>query len=86
MDSLWRLVMRMQHVKLSGMKIQLFEFASVRPQALIRFDDMDSHWAKEIVEELATLEIIQGYEDGTFRPNEPISRMHVAVLFARASS
>jgi len=47
---------------------------------------MDSHWAKEIVEELATLEIIQGYEDGTFRPNEPISRMHVAVLFARASS
>jgi len=47
---------------------------------------MDSHWAKEIVEELATLEIIQGYEDGTFRPNELISRMHVAVLFARASS
>ncbi|WP_342534109.1 S-layer homology domain-containing protein [Lysinibacillus sp. FSL K6-0057] len=54
------------------------------PKEMVRFYDMDSHWAKEIVEELAILKIIQGYEDGTFRPNEPISRMHVAVLFARA--
>lgn len=50
-------------------------FASVRIRhtaALVRFDDMDSHWAKEIVEELATLEIIQGYEHGTFRPNDQL--------------
>ena len=63
--------------------LPVYESDTPLPQALVRFDDMDSHWAKEIVEELATLEIIQGYEHGTFRPNEPISRMHIAVLFAR---
>ena len=50
----------------------------------VTFDDINQHWAKEMIEELATLGIIQGYEDGTFRPNTPISRMHVAALLTRA--
>ncbi|WP_230199366.1 S-layer homology domain-containing protein [Bacillus ndiopicus] len=52
----------------------------------VTFGDVETHWAKEMIEELAAQGIIQGYEDGTFRPNESVSRMHVAVLLTRAFS
>ncbi len=54
------------------------------PKPVVTYSDMDHHWANEMVEELVKLGIIQGYEDGTFRPNVPISRMHVAALLTRA--
>lgn len=46
--------------------------------------DVEQHWAKDMVAELTARGIIKGYSDGTFRPNEPISRMHVAALLTRA--
>ncbi|WP_083448652.1 InlB B-repeat-containing protein [Lysinibacillus macroides] len=56
------------------------------PKLTVTFSDIERHWAKEMIEELATEGIIQGFEDGTFRPNESISRMHVAALLTRAFS
>ena len=54
--------------------------------SVVTFDDIRQHWAKDMIEELATQGIIQGYGDGTFRPDESISRMHVAALLAKAFS
>ncbi|GLC89633.1 InlB B-repeat-containing protein [Lysinibacillus piscis] len=51
---------------------------------VVIFDDIEDNWARGMIEELATQGIIKGYVDGTFRPNESISRQHVAVLFTRA--
>ncbi|MFJ7647573.1 InlB B-repeat-containing protein [Lysinibacillus sp. NPDC097279] len=56
------------------------------PKPIVTFGDLDGHWAKEMVEELSAQGIIQGFDDGTFRPNTPISRMHVAALLTRAFS
>ncbi|BDH60586.1 hypothetical protein MTP04_07160 [Lysinibacillus sp. PLM2] len=48
------------------------------------FSDIQSdHWAKEMIQALVEKNIIKGYSDGTFRPNEPITRQHVAVILAR---
>ncbi|WP_238600697.1 S-layer homology domain-containing protein, partial [Metasolibacillus meyeri] len=55
-------------------------------EPIVTFKDVEKHWAKEMIEELAAQGIIQGYEDGSFHPNAPISRMHVAVLLTRAFS
>ncbi|AVK83258.1 hypothetical protein C3943_06610 [Lysinibacillus sp. B2A1] len=52
--------------------------------SVVTFQDIENHWAQEMIEALATQGIIKGYEDGTFRPNESISRQHVASLFTRA--
>ena len=52
--------------------------------SVVTFQDIENHWAREIIEALATQGIIKGYEDGTFRPNEQISRQHVMALFTRA--
>lgn len=38
------------------------------------FPDISGHWAKDYINCAAELGIIQGYEDGTFRPNQPITR------------
>ena len=40
--------------------------------------------ARKIALALRDLGIITGYEDGTFRPDQPITRMEVASLIYRA--
>lgn len=48
------------------------------------FPDIQSHWAKESIQAIACRGIVIGYLDGTFRPNDPIKREHVALMFNRA--
>lgn len=38
------------------------------------FTDVGSHWAREDIARLAAQGCVTGYGDGTFRPNEPMSR------------
>lgn len=38
------------------------------------FSDTSNHWAKEYIDWASNAGYIQGYEDGTFRPEEPITR------------
>lgn len=48
------------------------------------FKDIQGHWAEDIVLGLATQRIISGYQDGTFRPDNEITRAEVLVLFMKA--
>ena len=51
------------------------------------FKDVNStDWFAQSVEYLAKLGVITGYEDGTFRPNNNISRAEFAVIIARFSN
>ncbi|MBD3109625.1 S-layer homology domain-containing protein [Bacillus sp. AGMB 02131] len=47
-------------------------------------DVSKSSVASGYIQEAADYGIIQGYPDGTFRPNEPVSRGQMAILIARA--
>ncbi|MCC3472419.1 MAG: S-layer homology domain-containing protein [Microcoleus sp. PH2017_15_JOR_U_A] len=50
-----------------------------------KFKDVKDHWAQACIEELAEKKIISGYyEDGTFRPNRPVSRAEFAAMLRRA--
>ncbi|MFJ5767283.1 S-layer homology domain-containing protein, partial [Lysinibacillus sp. NPDC093210] len=55
-----------------------------KPTTYNYFSDVSTHWSKEMIEEIAALGIINGYPDGTFRPNEPILRKHIAIMINRA--
>ncbi|MEX1029598.1 MAG: N-acetylmuramoyl-L-alanine amidase [Paenibacillaceae bacterium] len=44
-------------------------------------DLTDKHWAYPIINMGVKLGIISGFEDGTIRPNDPISRAEMVVLF-----
>ncbi|MGB9803084.1 Ig-like domain-containing protein [Desulfofundulus sp.] len=53
-------------------------------QAGPRFKDMAGHWAEATVVKLAGMGVIGGYEDGTFRPNNKITRAEIASILVRA--
>ena len=47
------------------------------------FTDIDGHWAEAEIERAATLGWIQGYNDGTFRPNNNITRAQAMTMINR---
>jgi hypothetical protein len=61
------------------------EVKKLKVLRLITFKDVPSnYWAKEVIEDIATLGIVTGYPDGTFRPEGPITRAEVTTLLVRA--
>ncbi|PSL48415.1 S-layer family protein [Salsuginibacillus halophilus] len=57
---------------------------SVSSTAQAAFDDVSStHWAKSSIEQMVEKEIINGYPDGTYRPDASIQRQHVAAILNR---
>ncbi|WP_148092069.1 S-layer homology domain-containing protein, partial [Paenibacillus sp. 598K] len=47
------------------------------------FLDLAGHWAQREVMAAASLGIIQGYPDGTFRPGRQVSRAELATILHR---
>lgn len=45
-----------------------------------KFSDIKGHWAESVINEVAKKGIINGFTDGTFRPDEPLTRGQAAVL------
>jgi hypothetical protein len=48
------------------------------------FTDIAGHWAKESIDKAAELGFVNGYEDGTFRPQGQVTRAEFAAMLARA--
>lgn len=44
--------------------------------------DIEGSWAKEDIEKLAAAGVIRGYPDGTFRPNQTITREEMVVMIS----
>lgn len=52
--------------------------------APVPFPDAIGHWAEWMIAEAAKRGWIQGYEDGSFQPDRPVTRSEMAVMLARA--
>lgn len=48
------------------------------------FRDMPGHWAQETVAWAVAEQIVNGYEDGTFRPNQPVAEPEFLAMLLRA--
>ena len=44
------------------------------------FSDIENHWSKKCILELAQKNLVSGYPDRTFHPNAPLTRAEFAVL------
>lgn len=55
-----------------------------QPVCSTKFDDISNHWAEYAITDIASRCIIIGFPDGEFKPNAPLIRSHVAVMFTRA--
>ncbi|MDP4182070.1 MAG: S-layer homology domain-containing protein [Bacillota bacterium] len=49
----------------------------------VHFKDLLSHWSMKYVEEVYRLNIVSGYQDGNFNPNNNITRAEVLVMLNR---
>ncbi len=56
----------------------------VEQNITIEFSDMQWHWAKDAVARAVSLGIVKGNADGTFRPDETLTRAEWTVMVARA--
>ncbi|RSL35388.1 hypothetical protein D7Z54_02150 [Salibacterium salarium] len=60
------------------------EHVAERVPAQAGFSDTDEgYWAEDSVEKMQTKDIFQGYDDGTFRPSNPVTRMQTIVTAVR---
>lgn len=57
---------------------------TVSPGTGAVFRDVAGHWAERAIEELAARGVLKGYPDGTFRPDDPITRSEFTVLVTAA--
>ncbi|GAW91176.1 S-layer homology domain-containing protein [Calderihabitans maritimus] len=49
----------------------------------VTFKDMENHWAAQTVAHLASMGVINGYPDGTFKPEDNITRAEAAAILMR---
>ncbi|WP_066425774.1 family 10 glycosylhydrolase [Anabaena sp. 4-3] len=48
----------------------------------VRFSDVQNHWARPFIEALAARRILNGYPNGTFRPDKSLTRAEFAAIIA----
>ncbi len=48
------------------------------------FKDIENHWAKDDIQAAADAGIAKGYDDGTFKPDKPVTRAEVTAMIMRA--
>lgn len=44
------------------------------------FSDLDGHWSQDAVNEAASRGVVRGYADGTFRPDNPVTRAEFVAM------
>jgi S-layer homology domain len=59
--------------------------AAAPASAQVSFSDVSStYWAANFIQELASRDIIKGFPDGSFRPNDPVTRAQFAAMVRKA--
>ncbi|GBF76371.1 hypothetical protein PA598K_04837 [Paenibacillus sp. 598K] len=74
-------------------KVTRAEFATMLAHAFAlpasgaaSFSDTQGHWAAEAIAALQATGAINGYPDGAFRPNQPVTRAEIVAMLARFTS
>ncbi len=71
---------------ISGVLVSLLMIFSTQNETLAnepKLSDVENHWAQKEIEELVQRNIIGGYNDKSFRPNNKITRAEVATVLTR---
>ncbi|NSW90073.1 MAG: S-layer homology domain-containing protein [Firmicutes bacterium] len=64
--------------------LQLEEYKEKGNEGKIVFNDISGHWAKKEIEIAIQHRIVMGKGDGTFSPDEPVTREEMSVMLDRA--
>jgi hypothetical protein len=67
----------------ANVPVRTVDAPPVVPVVPVVFNDIDNHWGKEYITKLNELGYINGYGDGTFRPDANITRAEFVTIIAR---
>lgn len=72
-------------VEFAAMLLRTVGFPSGREAGKLSFTDLDTipAWAHDTVRDAVEFGLLEGYPDGTLRPNQTVSRSEMAVMIAR---
>lgn len=56
---------------------------AVQSNSNTSFNDIAGHWAEDAIQKLVASGLITGYEDGSFRPNDPVTYAEYVMIVAR---
>jgi len=56
----------------------------LQTQIVLSFSDTTSHWAEEPIDRLVKIGVLNGYPDGTFKPENNVTNAELAAIIARA--
>lgn len=77
-------MMRKRLKKLFGLMISILIILSIIPIESYAVSDISNHWAKNVIESWVERGLAKGYPDGTFKPNNLISRAEFISLVNNA--
>lgn len=61
------------------------QVSNIKPQVLRSFSDVpENYWAYRPIGEVASINVLAGFKDGTFRPNRPLTRADLSVMLVKA--
>ena len=69
--------------RLTALLMVLCLIVSVVPTMAAAAKDVRGHWAESYIETLRELGIMEGYPDGTFRPDNVVTRAEVVAIMSR---
>lgn len=70
-------------MKMKKVKIASIGLALLMTTTSVLAADYEQHWAKDAIEKWNHYGIVKGYENGDFRPSNPITRAELAVILDR---
>lgn len=66
-------------VDLDEMDLEFWREVTGELENKMNFTDVpDDHWARNVIQIVSEIGIMTGYEDGTFRPDQPVTRAELA--------
>lgn len=64
--------------------VPLSEAATATPKDAVNFSDVpDNYWAKPYIDALSSRDLISGFEEGDFKPDQPVTRAQIANIVSR---
>ncbi|MGF9695399.1 X2-like carbohydrate binding domain-containing protein [Paenibacillus sp. MABNR03] len=80
-DGLFKPNNKITRAEMAAILAQVYDKGAV--QSDVTFRDVDSsHWGAEAIAKVAKMGLMKGYKDGTFKPNQSLSRAEMASLAA----
>ncbi len=80
-----KILMKRYRMKMIGLVLLLTCLVWIKPaEAISRFSDLKGHWAQEAVLTSYCCDLIKGYPDQSFKPDQDLSQMEALVLFMKA--